>query len=204
MVSGSRAALAASLAVLLWICPGCLSGHAIELGRIHESVLRYERAFSNDERLLLRYEVEIGDHRRTRLGGAQREVALLVDDLRAVPELEVGRFPIQPVRIEQALEPGDHELELVMGLQAPLAAQAVPTAQIGVMRLQIESRDGRHIGFRLQGGSPGGSARFRSGALYHSHLAWWVYPLLPFTAALDLALLLPQIVAVTPLFLAGE
>jgi len=85
-------------------------------------------------------------------------------------------------------------------------------------RVEITEHVGRHLDFRV---CPGDSDRrmtrvstadaadlclgpFHSAALYDDHLAWWIYPLAPITAAIDLALLPIQVVTLPPLLLLGD
>lgn len=195
MAGSSRTPLFAA-ALLAWsAASGCTTGHLLQAGRYHEQVVRYEAAYAGDDRLLLEYVVERGDRSGSLRGFAHREVALRLEDLRAEPEIVVDEFPVETLRIREALRAGDDRLELI-----PPDAPVVPSSRY----LAIELEAGRPVGFRLMGGEDAVAARFHSGALYRRHYEWWIYPLLPLTTAVDLVLLLPQIVTATPLFVVNE
>jgi len=88
----------------------------------------------------------------------------------------------------------------------------------GVAKVEITEQSGRHVGFRV---CPGDADRamtrvrvaenrndclgyFYSAVLYDDHLAWWIYPLAPFTIALDVALIPIQLVTLPPLLLVSD
>ena len=195
MAGSSRRAIVASLAMALPCASACVSGRLFEASRSHEQVSQYEAAWAGDERLLLRYTVELGDRNGSSRGFEVREVSLALDDLRARPEIPVERFPVTPVRIAEAMR--DDALSLLV---LPPGAAAAP----GVPSLRVIGEAGQPLGFEWKGDEAALPARFHSGALYRVHYAWWLYPLLPLAATVDLALLPIELVAAIPLFVVNE
>jgi hypothetical protein len=178
-----------------WIAGlGCTTGQLLQAGRYHEEVASYERAFLSADRLLLEYVVEFGDRGGAKRGSARREVALRLEDLRADPGIAVEDFPVQRLALGESLGSGTRPLEVI---------SRDPGKAVNGRGLVVEVEGRRPVGFSLVDGE-GSPARFHSGALYRPHYRWWVYPLLPFTAALDLLLLVPQVTLATPLFVLPE
>jgi len=192
MVGCSRALRRVAALLMLLLVPGCTTGMLLQDGRYHEQVARYEVAYVDDERLLLGYEVVLGDREGHARGSERREVAIALDALRANPETPVEQFEVVDVRIIEALHEGDQKLAvLTNGGQPPAAGY-----------LAVEGVDAPK-GFRLMlpGETPG---RLYSGALYRVHHEWWVYPLLPLTAVTDFVSLPLQLAVAPPLFVMGE
>lgn len=178
-------------AALLWLAlPGCWTGRLFEAGRVRESVLEYRSAALEGDRLRVEYTAELDG-----LFSSRREprAALLpLAALRAQPPLPVDAFPVERVT------PG-----------SPASASPAPAT-----RVPQPSRDDPEL-LRLEPGPPSGfrlcraaggpcSARFYSAALYRDRTAWWVYPLLPLSVALDAALFPLQVVSVGPFFVLGD
>ena len=179
----------------VWIAGlGCTTGQLLQAGRYHEEVTSYERAFLSVDRLLLEYVVEFGDRSGAKRGAARRAVALRLEDLRADPGIAVEDFPVQRLQLGESLGSETRPLAVI--------SRDTGNAANG-RRLVVEVEGRRPVGFSLVDGE-GSPARFHSGALYRPHYQWWVYPLLPFTAALDLVLLVPQVPLATPLFVMPE
>jgi hypothetical protein len=181
--------------LLSFLAAGCWSGHLFEMGRVRESVVAYHGAFSDGERLLLDYSVELADWRGRPLRHERRAAAVPVAALSAAPELPVDAFPLERVRLSEARSSEDRRL--------PLVAADTADAPAGAPYVALLDGDGRH-GFMLCAAHDRCQAVFHSEALYRDRTAWWVYPILPFSVALDLALLPGQVIGVAPFFLLGE
>jgi hypothetical protein len=165
----------------------------LEVARIDERVLVYEQAQLTGDRLRVAYRVSLYDRNGRERSVARRAAVLQLADLRAEPAFAVEALPVEPVRADAVSSHGE---------SVPIvpAAEAKP---VSAPRLVVRSEGGRHTGFDLL--SPGAPrARLESGALHRSRYAYWVYPLLPMTAALDLLLLVPELCASPPLFLVNE
>ena len=187
---------ASALLLLSFVVAGCWSGHLFEMGRVRESVVAYHGAFSDGERLLLDYSVELADWRGRPLRHERRAAAVPVAALSAAPELPVDAFPVERMRLSGARSSDDRRL--------PLVAADTPDAAPGAPYVAVLGGDGRHAGFLLCAAHDLCRGVFRSEALYRDHTAWWVYPILPFSVALDLVLLPAQVIGVAPFFLLGE
>jgi hypothetical protein len=167
--------------------PGCWSGHLFEAGRRRETVVRYERAFLVGERLRLDYSVEVRNRRGEPLRREQRSASVALAALAARPELPVDAVPVEVSR--RLPEPAGEPVALARGA-SEAAAAATPLV------LAIRHEDGSDVGFTLRRAHPEEDlGQLRSGALVRDRTAPWVYPLLPFSAALD--------VAVVPLHVLG-
>jgi hypothetical protein len=193
MASSSRSLAIGAL--LLLAATGCWTGRVFEAGRVRESVLEYRSAALDGEQLHLEYTAElVGLVSRCR---EPRAATLALAALRAQPEVPVDVFPLERVA------PGGFA-----GRPLPLAAVAPgdPPAPAAGPELLVElEEDGRPRSVRL---CPRAGASclppFYSAALYRDRTAWWVYPLLPFSAALDAALFPLSMVTVAPFFVLGD
>lgn len=178
MASSSRSARLGSLLLVL-VLPGCWTGHLAELARRRESPVRFERAFVDAERLGLEYTVEVVDHRGESRGQATRSATLRLAQLAASPEIPLDELSVEVRR--RAIEPAGEAVALL---------REDPREPRPPLALRIESGAGRDTGFRLIGPDPGDDrGRFRSGSLVRDRTALWFYPLLPFSVALDVAVL---------------
>jgi hypothetical protein len=195
MDSSSRAWLLA-LSAAAWLLPGCWTGRVYERGRIRESVLSYDRALLDGDRIRLEYSVELIDSNGVLLETGRRIVEIPRGAIAARPEVPVDAFPVEAIDPDGDVEGSGQPLSLVQ--ECP---PADPTA---APCLEVIAGHGRHRGFYLRTGAVSPEGFFRSEALYRDRTAWWVYLLLPFSAALDLALLPLQVVSVAPFFVVGD
>ena len=159
--------------LLLAVCAavaaqGCVTGHMVDFAREIERPVTYRAASLDGNRLILAYETLVIDERGRRLTRRERRAAVALADIdRALP---VDAFPV--VRLAD---------------DAPLTGQAVAldgrpgaTPALDVTR----GPDGRDTSFVLRTASaPHGP--FESAALSRTHVAPWIYPLLPLGLAID-------------------
>jgi hypothetical protein len=196
MASSSRTLAIGAL--LLLASTGCWTGRLFEAGRVRESVLEYRSAALDGEQLHLEYTAElVGLHSRRR---APRAATLPLAALRARPELPVDGFPLQRVA------PGGFAgRQLPLDVVAPGDPPAAPTDG-GPALLVLAEPEGRPPGSVRLCPRPGAPCLppFHSAALYRDRTAWWVYPLLPFSAALDAVTFPLSMVTVAPFFLLGD
>jgi hypothetical protein len=147
---------------------GCVTGHMVDYARQIERPVAYRGASLDGDRLLLAYETLVIDERGRRRARRERRAAVALADLeRAFP---VDDFPV--IRL-----PDD----------APLTGQ--PVALDGhrsmVPALDVtRGPDGRDTSFVLRT-SDGPGRSFESAALSRTHVAPWIYPLLPLGLAID-------------------
>lgn len=195
MASCTRAA-GLLLAASLLLQSGCWTGRVYELGRVRESVWSYERAWLDRDQILLDYRVELADRHRRPRSRASRAVAIPRRALRAEPELPVDAFPVREIRAGR-VEPG---------AATPLPVVEAQDAQRGVEApfLEVVAGETGVSGFRLCLDAETCRRPFRSEALYRDRTAWWVYPLLPFSAALDVAFIPLHAIGLAPFFLMGD
>jgi len=220
--------LAIAMAVAL---SGCLTGTLIESGRLHERVLRYERIAIDERDLVIDYTVEVS---RSATGTAsasgtreRRSAILSIEELDARPPHSTDAFPLRrlrswprsatPLTIRMSSDDGGGSECTRCPLSVVSHVSDISDALEGP-RVEITERDGRHLGFRVcRGDADRGMTRvstlestdhclgyFYSAALYDDHLAWWIYPLTPFAAAIDIALLPIQVVTLPPLLLLSD
>jgi hypothetical protein len=195
MDSSSRVALALAAALLF---SGCWTGRLYERGRVGESVLAYHAAVTDGERLIVDYSVELEDWKGRPIGRGRRGASIPIDAMEARPEHPVDAFPLERVQLPPV--PADHYRSVPI-----LTKGSLPSDPSAPAFLEVVEVGGRHEGFRICAGpGEGCSGRFRSGALYRDGTAWWVYPLLPLSAAMDALLFVPQVVGQSPFFLLGE
>ena len=96
MDSSSRAWLLA-LAAAAWLLPGCWTGRVYERGRIRESVLSYDSALLDGDRIRLEYSVELIDANGALLETGRRIVAIPRGAIGATPEVPVDAFPVEAI-----------------------------------------------------------------------------------------------------------
>jgi len=205
--AGRGALLLALVAAALTAAPGCWTGHLIEAGRRHESVSVYSSAALEQEALRLDYEVEISNSRGEPLSTSNRSARVALADLAAQPE-----WPVDEIRVDKLSPsagnrpPTEESSPIALGVGPPNSTLASlgssnPSDQV----LVIDESGGRHTGFSLC--PPTGTecqGRFHSEALYRNHIAWWVYPVIPFTIVVDVALLPFQVVTVPIMIATGD
>ena len=173
-----RAACLILLAGLFWAF-GCATGGLFEAGRLHESVVVYDRAFSDGERLRLEYTTEISNRDGVALRKGHGAARFSLSALTAQPEHTVDAFPLD--RIEPGKGTGrEQSVALLIGDFPPPAGDSFGLA------LRVRVVDGRHVALRLAGVNAfEGAHSFHSVALSRHRTAWWVYPLLPLALVYD-------------------
>lgn len=156
------------LALCALAAQGCVTGHMVDYAREIERPVAYRGAALDGDRLLLAYETVTINERGRRLARHERRAAVAVSDLER--NLPVDAFPV--VRL-----PDDGQLT---GRPVALDARG------GKPSLEIETApDGRQVAFVLHD-APGAPRRsFQSAALSRTHVAPWIYPLLPFGLVVD-------------------
>jgi hypothetical protein len=166
------------LAGLFWAF-GCATGGLFEAGRLHESVVEYDRAFSDGERLRLEYTTEISNRDGVALRREHGAARFSLSALTAQPEHTVDAFPLD--RIEPGKGTGrEQSVALLIGDFPPPAGDSFGLA------LRVRVVDGRHVALRLAGVNAfEGAHSFHSVALSRHRTAWWVYPLLPLALVYD-------------------
>lgn len=168
------------LALLLVACalPGCWTGHLLESARRRESAQRFEAAFVAGQRLTLDYRVAVRDRRGRELRQADRRAAVALSDLVQQPELA-----LDAVRVDfDPSEPAGKPVALLRD-----AERALPVTAL-VLRVAREA--GRDVVLQVEAGDPvSGIGRLRAGSLTRDRTAPWVWPLVPFAVALDVAVL---------------
>ena len=198
-----RTRIALALALVSAATSGCWTGRLIEVGRISEQVARYDRVVLVDDALHLDYRVTLTNARRETIGHGERSARIELAALAADPEWPVDTFPVEH---DPTPAHGGQDLVITNETEDP-HFEVTPVATVGAPRvaLQIDSDDGRHAGFRIcEAAAPDCAAHFHSGALHVHHMQWWVYPLAPFAAAIDLALVPAQLATWPWLILAGD
>ena len=170
---------------------GCVTGHLFDAALRREQPFAYHDARIDGDRLTLAYTALVTNDLGKPLARQERRAAISLSALRR-QDLPVESFPVEHLADDAPLT----------GRRVPIATQGgerIPSAY-----LEVEAApDGREGHFVLH--DPGGPyAPFYSSALTRTSTAPWVYPLLPFGAAIDLATF-PILVAFFPVFLlAGD
>jgi hypothetical protein len=160
--------------VMLAVCAvvaaqGCVTGHMLDYAREIERPVAYRAASLDRDRLHLAYDTVVIDERGRRLGRRVRHAAVRLADL-ARGDLPVDDFPL--VR---------------MADDAPLPGRpvALDHGRDSLPSLEIETApDGRQTSFVLRGTDAPYPA-FQSAALSRTHVAPWIYPLLPLGLVID-------------------
>ncbi len=148
---------------------GCVTGHMLDYAREIERPVAYREAALDGNRLLLAYDTIVINERGRRLARRERRAAVALADLER--DLPVDAFPV--VRL-----PDD----------APLTGQrvALDGRRSETAALEIETApDGRQTSFVLHDARDGPRRTFQSAALSRTHVAPWIYPLLPLGLAVD-------------------
>lgn len=176
----------------LSLAPGCATPRLLEVSARTERAVSYRQAWTDGERLWLRYETERLDAHGRRVGGGVREASLALADTDPRQGTPIDALPIEHLEASQIP---------LHGLEA-LAVASAPNGP-GPTLLVVRAA-GRHESFRLLHvpGQPEG-ASVPSGALVQRHTAWWAWPLLPLTLVYDAAVV-PFVTLVSLPFLLGD
>ena len=149
------------------VAQGCVTGHMVDYAREIERPVAYRAASLDGDRLQLAYETLVIDERGRRLARRERRAAVALRDMeRGFP---VDSFPV--VRL-----PDD----------APLGGQVVALDGRTMPALEVtRGPDGRDRSFVLRTAADAPRRSFESAALSRTHVAPWIYPLLPLGLAVD-------------------
>jgi hypothetical protein len=171
---------------------GCVTGHAWQAARRWERVDGYREARVIGDRLLVHYTATVTTDEDQQVGERDRWVEISLAELRAAPPVE--RFRVR--RLHGApLEAGVGEAVAVCD-----AAGDVETAPCAVGRPSLcPLGDDGTAGFVLTDDA-GRYPAFHSAALTSATTAPWVYPVLPFTVAVD-AVMVPGLLALAPVWI---
>jgi hypothetical protein len=180
------------------LAQGCATGALFEAGRRTESVLSYQVAFTDGDRLWLVYETETSNRQGERVARGSRTAVIALDDLDPARGHPLDAFPLEykpgvassteelrPIRVRTSVDPA-----------APLEEGPL---------LLVEETDGRATGFSLSAlpGQPA-NAHFDSGSLLERKSAPWVYPLLPLAVACDAVVVPATSAFAIPFFVIGD
>jgi hypothetical protein len=164
--STERLTIAVSAALTL---QGCVTGHMLDYAREIERPVVYREAALDGDRLLLAYDTVVIDERGRRLARRERRAAVALADLER--DIPVDAFPVERLPDDAALT----------GRRIALDGPRGPTPA-----LEIETGpDGRQTSFVLHEANDGPRRSFQSAALSRTHVAPWIYPLLPFGLVVD-------------------
>jgi hypothetical protein len=204
------------VALVLLILPtsGCVTIELMEAARLQERVLKYDRIALVEGDVQIEYTAEITDELPERDESERAEApssdsmttrrgaVFALSELAVRPAYPVDAFPL--ARIDADPDVG---ASLPIGFADDWAggdsAGSRPTRAPYVAR--IDEQDGRHRGFRLCPTAGGPClGYFYSEALYADPIAWWAYPISPFTFAIDLAILPIQAFSLPILIAVGD
>jgi len=154
---------------------GCVTGHLFDAALRREQPLSYHDALVDRDRLGLAYTALVANDAGKVLGRRERRVAISLAELRR-HDLAVEAFPVEHLADDAPL-PGRR-----------LALESADKGDGASAYLEIEREpDGREVRFVLHDPASGPYAPFYSTALTRTSTEPWVYPLLPLSAAVDLA-----------------
>lgn len=177
------------LALCALVGTGCVTGHAWQKARRWERVDGYREARVVDGRLLVHYTAALTTDEDLQVGERDRWVEIPLDELRAAPPVE--RFRVRRLRAAPAAG------EVVAVCDA--AGNAEP-ARCAVGRPSLcPLGDGGTAGFVLTD-ETGTYPAFHSAALTRASTAPWVYPVLPFTVAVD-SVMVPGLLLLAPVWI---
>ena len=150
--------------------------------------------FLGPDEIGLDYSVETTDARGHARAPGRRAAIIPRAALTTIAETPVDAVAVERIDPVARRAPGSGRLR---------AGRVVVLAAVDEEFVEVIVAAGRQRGFRLcRDGACGGL--FRSQILYRDRTAWWVYPLLPFSGALDIALTPLQVISVSPFFLVGD
>jgi hypothetical protein len=189
-----HAAVAAVLSTILVsvLASGCVSGHAWQAARRWERVDAYREARVVGDRLLVHYTAAVTTDEDQRVGERSRWAEISLAELRAAPPVE--RFRVREYDDEPDVAAAG---EAVAVCEATPEAEASPCARARPS-LCLLGDDGA-AGFVLAE-EAGTYPAFHSAALTRTSVAPWVYPVLPFSFAVD-AVMVPGLVLLAPLWI---
>lgn len=154
---------------------GCVTGHLFDAALRREQPVSYHDALIDGDRLALGYTALVTKDSGKVLARRERRAALSLTALRR-QDLPVEAFPVEYLADDSPLAGRRLALEGKDGTSGAPAYLEIETAP-----------DGRETRFVLHDSDGGPYAPFYSSALTRTSTAPWVYPLLPFGAAVDLA-----------------
>jgi hypothetical protein len=144
-------------------------------------VLAYRDAYLDGDRLLVEYTALVTDDVGAPRGRTVVWAAVRLDDLRATPP-PVDSLPVAWLSPDAAHLRRGRRVALWTPPEG--GGDGEPPS---LPALHVETVGGRAVSFTLHDEArPGGSAVFYSGALTRERTTPWVYPLVPFAAAVDL------------------
>lgn len=178
------------LALLALSTPGCVTGHLLDAARCRERPIALHEASLEGDRLVLAYTAEIVDDRGQPQAQAARRASVPVEQLRDASR-PYDAFAVERLAPEGPL-PG-RTLALVRPGDAP------PPRYVEILAADA---DGSPV-VALHG-ETGVAPAFPMAALTAVRTRAWVYPLLPFSAAFDVATVPPLLVLGSPLLVFGD
>lgn len=193
-------------------CSGCFTGHLVESGRRHESLLRYDRVTAIGNELVIEYTATRSSEppvleattepNSAPLNARPRAVAIPIDALASAPPIAVEDFPLRRLRLRR------NGAERSTGRDVPLhRGSQSPTPQSSQWRdfIEVDVKGNREQGLRVCDHKHDACGqRFNSETLYQSSLAWWVYPLVPLTVAIDVAVMPIHVITLPILVTTGD
>jgi len=182
----------AALALALATASGCVSGHAWQAARRWERVESYREARVVGDRLLVHYTASVTTDEDVAVGARSLWVEIPLAELRAAPPVERVRVR----RLENAPDVAAVGDRVAVCSGPPDAAGAA----CGSARpsLCVLGDDGAE-GFVLVD-QDGAYPPFSSASLTRATTAPWVYPLLPFTGAID-SVMVPGLLLLAPVWI---
>lgn len=177
---------------------GCATGALFDAGRRTETVLSYQEAFTDGERLWLVYDTEISNRRGEPVAQASRTAILALEDL------DPARgHPLDALPMERTAEAAPISLELRRVRVESRAARSSPAGS--EPHLLVEETNGRATGFTLVAFEDlPAESRLHSGSLIERETAPWVYPLLPLAVAYDAVAVPTTALFAIPFFVIGD
>lgn len=167
-MGSSTSAVAAVLAAVL--ASGCFSGHLLDAARRREQVMTVQEAFLGDDVLVLRYAtIERNDAGRP-VGTGERWAAIPLAEVRA------GDRPIDTLHVTWL-----DAREARRRAPRPIATTRAPAGAPSVEAIVDDGRDAALVLHEPSGDAPPLDTR----ALTRVRVRPWVWPLLPFTLAVD-------------------
>lgn len=144
------------LLLALPLLAGCVSGHLLDRARTREAVAGWRGAWIDEARVVVAWDARITDDRGRPVGTAARVTAVPLEPLRRAQPPPVDTIPTTPLAVVPA---------------SPGRAVALPAP--------------RDDGALVLRDPPAPDAVLYPGTLTRTRIAPWVWPLLPFTAAVD-------------------